>query len=230
LTLPSINFVPEQRLNALLFTSDLDVLVAVLQLLLRPSQNYSAQPPVSHTLHISTARIQSLAKRWSGLSEHGIQLVDIVDQNKADLEIPAEATQVTYQFYRKESKDSAEKTEHKDEQATEDIISVSPVTPTKPSPSHAVAPFTPGAPAHPQAPGLVTLRFPSLGTTDKNVMDILADTLENNSLSEDDKFDLMCRIRIAKALGKGRDEDRQKLVTARLLAIAIYGMLAPLKS
>lgn len=212
----------KQRLNALLFTSDLDVLVAVLQLLLRPSQNYSAQPPVSHTLHISSARLQSLAKRWAGLSEHGIQLADIVDQNKADLEIPADALQVNYQFYRKESKDSAEKAELKDEPVKEDV-STSPMTPTKPSSSSAGALLTSIAPAHPQAPGLVTLRFSNSTISEKNVMDILADTLETNSLSEDDKFDLMCRIRTAKTLGKGMQEDRQKLVTARLLALAIYG-------
>ncbi|EUC58847.1 E3 ubiquitin-protein ligase Huwe1, putative, partial [Rhizoctonia solani AG-3 Rhs1AP] len=69
-----------RRLNALLATSDLDVLIAVLQLLLRPSQQYSSQPPTPHSLDISAPRLQALAMRWPGLREAGIKLHELLDK------------------------------------------------------------------------------------------------------------------------------------------------------
>ncbi|KIY50356.1 hypothetical protein FISHEDRAFT_64973 [Fistulina hepatica ATCC 64428] len=62
------------RLNSLLFTSDVDILVLALNLLLRPSQQYSAQPSVSHALNIQTPRLQALACRWPA----GLALADIL--------------------------------------------------------------------------------------------------------------------------------------------------------
>ncbi|KAG8731792.1 hypothetical protein FRC12_019573, partial [Ceratobasidium sp. 428] len=74
-------FASYDRLNALLATSDLDVLVAVLNLLLRPSQQYSSQPPTSHTLNISAPRLQALALRWPGLREANMELHELLDKS-----------------------------------------------------------------------------------------------------------------------------------------------------
>ena len=43
------------------------------------------------------------------------------------------------------------------------------------------------------------------------------------SVPESETFDLLCRIRVAAALSTGRKEELEKLVTIRLLAIAIFG-------
>ncbi|KAI6021384.1 hypothetical protein BKA83DRAFT_4464115 [Pisolithus microcarpus] len=110
------------RLTNLMSTSDLDVLILALNLLLRPAQ------------HISTPRLLSLSKRWPNVHEHGISLLDLA-------------------------------------------------SPT---------------------------------------CDVREDTLEVNPLSDDDKFELLCRIRTAKALVTENQTVREKLVIVRLLSIAIY--------
>ncbi|OBZ67028.1 E3 ubiquitin-protein ligase ptr1 [Grifola frondosa] len=90
------------RLNSLMFTSDLDVLILALNLLLRPAQQYSAQPAVSHALSISTPRLTSLAKRWPNLRDYDINLVDLVgDKGNVQIEaLPNEARDVNFAFYR----------------------------------------------------------------------------------------------------------------------------------
>jgi E3 ubiquitin-protein ligase HUWE1 len=53
-------------------------------------------------------------------------------------------------------------------------------------------------------------------------MDILADCIDTYNVPEEERFELMCRIRAAQALLPGREEDRERLVVARLLATAIF--------
>ena len=74
-----------QRLNSLMFSSDLDVLILALNLLLRPAQQYSSQPAVSHALSISTPRLTSLAKRWPNLRDYDINLVDLVTEKGKEM-------------------------------------------------------------------------------------------------------------------------------------------------
>lgn len=183
-----------------MFTSDLDVLVADLQLLLRPAQQYSAQASVSHALNISTPRLQALAKRWPNIRENGLEFVDIAsDKKQADVEaLPAGTSEVNFTFYRKPSAE-----EKKPAEGTE----------TDPFDAHqrkqpATAP--------------VTIHLGPLAQTSKSAMDILADTVEKLSVPNEEKFELMCKIRIARALGKGHFEERVKLVIVRLLAIAVF--------
>ncbi|EEB89746.1 hypothetical protein MPER_12125 [Moniliophthora perniciosa FA553] len=98
------------RLNSLLFTSDLDILVLALNLLLRPSQQYSSQPAVSQALNISTPRLSALAKRWPHLREYGVELVDLAN-SKGSPEIdslPSEARDVNFTFYRTSGETSKE--------------------------------------------------------------------------------------------------------------------------
>ena len=58
-------------------------------------------------------------------------------------------------------------------------------------------------------------------------MDILADTMEAYSIPDEEKFELLCRIRTAQALEKDRAADREKLVIIRLLATAIFSHTHP---
>ncbi|KAF7308833.1 hypothetical protein MKEN_01083200 [Mycena kentingensis (nom. inval.)] len=99
-------FYSYDRLNSLLFTPDLDVLILALNLLLRPSQQYSAQPSVSHALNISTPRLQSLAKRWPHMREYGVSLARFgdfyptnedarSDQDKMDTDTEPQSSQRT---------------------------------------------------------------------------------------------------------------------------------------
>jgi E3 ubiquitin-protein ligase HUWE1 len=198
-----------QRLNSLLFTSDLDVLVLALNLLLRPSQQYSAQPSVSHALNISTPRLQSLAKRWPNLREHGVGLVQLASANgrPAVKALPAEARQVNYTFYRTDGTTTKEE----DEKMETDVFDASRVPVRKAS--------GPSAPSS----GVTTIHIDERKLDSKDTMGVLAEIVHANDVPEDEKFELLCRIRAAKVLAKGNHEDREKLIIVRLLAIAIFG-------
>lgn len=180
------------------------MLTLSLNLLLRPAQQYSAQPAVSTALSISTSRLLSLSKRWPHIHEHGISLLDLVSANglpQVDT-LPTEAREVNFVYYRTEQGQGKE-TDH---------VEVSPSTPRKlsvpPSTSHSHA---------------STIHIDDGTLKKKDVMEIFADALETHPLSNEDKFDLLSRIRSAKALSTGDETMREKLVIIRLLSIAIYG-------
>lgn len=203
-----------QRLNSLLFTSDLDVLVATLSLLLRPSQQYSSQPALSHSLHISTQRLESLAKVPPSFREHGIEILDLASDKGDKLieELPQEISEVNFSFYRKgdEVVEKEKKTE---------VVDAS-VFDAKPSHHHT---HTLGPPS--SAPHVVHLG--PLAQSSRSPMEILADAVRSHQVPENEKFELLCRIRNAWALGPARQEDRQKLVIIRLLSIAVYAHTHP---
>lgn len=178
-------------------------MVADLLLLLRPAQQYSAQASVSHTLNISIPRLQALTKRWPNVQEHGLEFVDMASEKKIhEVEsLPAEASEVKHSFYRKQS------TDDKQPPTEEDIF----------DPQQKKA-----------AP--VVVQVGSLALSSKSAMETLVEVVESHGVPSDEKFELLCKIRIAKALGKGRYEERVKLVLIRLLAIAIFCRFSPLSS
>lgn len=194
-------------------TSDLDILVLALNLLLRPAQQYSAQPAVTRALSISTHRLQSLGKRWSNLREYDVSLVDLVtDQGKPVLEaLPIEAREVQFKFYNtgkaKQFKDRANEMEVDLPESSQ--TSQRPLAPVSTASSS-------------QAAGATTLYFDTQTLSSKGAMDILADCIDTYNVPDDERFELMCRIRAAQALLPGREEDREKLLIARLLATAIF--------
>lgn len=194
-------------------TSDLDILVLALNLLLRPAQQYSAQPAVTRALSISTHRLQSLGKRWSNLREYDVSLVDLVtDQGKPVLDaLPIEGREVQFKFYNtgkaKQSKDRTNEMEIDLPESSQ--TSQRPLAPVSTASSS-------------QAAGATTLYFDTQTLSSKGAMDILADCVDTYNVPEDERFELMCRIRAAQALLPGREEDREKLLIARLLATAIF--------
>ncbi|RDB16805.1 E3 ubiquitin-protein ligase TOM1-like [Hypsizygus marmoreus] len=204
------------RLNALLFCSDLDVVILALNVLLRPAQQYSAQASVSHALSISTPRLQSLAKRWPHLREYGISLVDLVQENgNSDVDgLPTETREITFSFYKTETAANGEK--EKDKKMETDVFDASQSSPRKVP-----------APPTTSSSGAINIHIDEHQIASKSVMGVLADTIEEYSVPDDEKFELMCRIRAAKALFKGQEADRIKLVIIRLLAIAIFGHTHP---
>lgn len=194
-----------KRLNSLLQTSDLDILVLALNLLLRPSQQYSAQPSVSHALNISTPRLQSLAKRWPHLREYGVSLVDLTSSKPAtELDgLPAEAHEVNFVFYR------AEATVTENDKFDIDAFDVSPTSPRK---------------AHvPPSSSATNIHIDERTILSTPTMNILANVLAEHSVPDAERYELLCRIRAAKVLTKGQEVDREKLAVVRLLAVAIYG-------
>ncbi|KAI9449410.1 hypothetical protein BJY52DRAFT_1215929 [Lactarius psammicola] len=201
------------RINSLLSTSDLDILILALNLLLRPAQQYSAQPAVSRALSISTYRLQSLGKRWSNLREYDVSLVDLVtDQGRPVLEaLPIEAREVQFKFY------NTGKAKRSKDQTTE--MEVDLPDNLQASPQRTLAPVS-TAPS--QAAGAITLYFDTQTLSSKGAMDVLADCIDTYNVPEDERFELMCRIRAAQALLPGREEQREKLIIARLLATAIF--------
>jgi E3 ubiquitin-protein ligase HUWE1 len=193
-----------------LFTPDLDVLILALNLLLRPSQQYSAQPSVSHALNISTPRLQSLAKRWPHLREYGVSLVDLASrQGIATVDaLPSDAREVHFSFYRT------------DESGRNDQDTKMEADTEPPQSSPRKAPTT-------TASSAVSIHIDNAVLQSKTDVDILADIIEKYSVPETEKFELMCRIRAAIVLKHGNEAEREKLVIVRLLAIAIFGHTHP---
>ncbi|KAJ3553706.1 hypothetical protein NM688_g3471 [Phlebia brevispora] len=196
------------RLNSFMATSDIDVLTYALNLLLRPAQQYSAQPQVSHALNISTPRLTSLAKRWPSLHDFDIKLTALASkssQTQIDA-LPNEAREVVFTFYRKD-------TVTKEKTTDADVFDAPAQSPRKGVASSS-APST--------SSGSVVVHIDSQTLETKDAMEILADAVEAFSVPDEEKFELLCRIRTAQALTKAHSDDREKLVIIRLLATAIF--------
>lgn len=196
--------------------------MADLKVILRPSQQYSAQPPSAQTTNISSARLTALAQTWAVLRDQGVAFHDFLDAKKAPVEVDLsnESGDVKFQFYRKV--------------VTADQLPQPPATsesvPPEASSSQSQAPASPTSQR--QAPsvkapatGMTVVQIHGVTTSDKEAMVILAEAVEKYNVPDDEKFELLCRIRIAKAMAAGQEEAREKLAVARLLAIAIYGAI-----
>lgn len=190
-------------------TSDIDVLIYALNLLLRPAQQYSAQPQVSTALNISTPRLTSLAKRWPNLHDFDIKLTTLASKTaQARIEsLPNEAREVVFTFYRKDIP-SKEKT------SDADVFDAPTQSPRKISAGSTSTTSI--------SPGSVVVHIDSQTLEEKGAMEILADAVEAYSVPDEEKFELLCRIRTAQALTKTHVDDREKLVVVRLLATAIF--------
>ncbi|EKM54444.1 uncharacterized protein PHACADRAFT_174950 [Phanerochaete carnosa HHB-10118-sp] len=201
------------RLNSFMTTSDLDVLIYSLNLLLRPAQQYSAQPAVSHALSLNTSRLTSLSKRWPSLHDYDINLVALAgEQGRAQVDsLPNEAREVAFTFYRKDGSQS--KKEEKKEPEVDPFEAPPPQTPRKGASS---------SPSATSANGPVTVHIDSQSLETKPAMQSWAEANETYSVPDDERFELLCRIRSAKALARTHAEDREKLVIVRLLAIGLF--------
>lgn len=192
-------------MNSLLFSSDLDVVIATLSLLLRPSQQYSAHPAVAFSQNISNSRLESLAKTPLALREHGIELLDLVGNtsNECMKKLPQEASEVNLTFYKKTARDEVNAAEP----------SKSSTTSTHQQSTHASVPHT--------------IHLGPLAHSSRSPVEILADTITSHQVPDAEKYELLCRIRQAHALGEDRDSERQLIVQTRLLALAVYAHTHP---
>jgi E3 ubiquitin-protein ligase HUWE1 len=200
-----------QRINVLLSVSDLDVLTFALNLLLRPAQQYSAQPSVAHALSISTSRLQALAKRWTFSRDDDVSLVDLTSANSAVQfdTLPPEAREVHFSFYRK-GQPVAEAPKAPEEPS----VFQTPVRKPSAAGSSVPAPASNG--------GAVQIDIPSSVLEAKLPMAVFADAVQEHDVPDAERFELLWRIRLASARVPGRGADRVKLAVVRLLAIAIF--------
>jgi len=134
---------------------------------------------------------------------------------KGSLEVdalPAEAREVNFSFYRTEMSNGIEKEKKMDTDvfdASQGSVRKAPITPVTPS------------------SGAVNIHIDEQALNSKSGTDVLADTIALYSVPDAEKFELMCRIRAATVLAKGKEVVREKLVIVRLLAIAIFGHTHP---
>ncbi|KAI0768417.1 hypothetical protein BC629DRAFT_1596114 [Irpex lacteus] len=200
------------RLNALMTTSDLDILINTLNLLLRPAQQYSAQPNVSTALGLSTSRLSSLVKRWPNLHDFDLPLTALCSSSgslKVD-ELKNEAREVVFTFYQKDGAQADKKKERKRSHAPPP-----PQTPKKGGVESAqVSSSSSGGP--------VSVHIDSTTLESKDTMEIWADAIETYRVPDDEKFELLCRIRSAQVLTPSHAADREKLLLVRLLSIALF--------
>ncbi|KAI5477219.1 E3 ubiquitin-protein ligase HUWE1 [Pseudohyphozyma bogoriensis] len=91
-------FASFDRLNDLLHTTDISILLATLRLALRPAQQFStASQNGLVTFGVSEKRLLDLAQGW-GTRDYGLEMVDLATD---DVSIPPELDDAEWQFYRK---------------------------------------------------------------------------------------------------------------------------------
>ncbi|GAA6031536.1 hypothetical protein JCM8097_006506 [Rhodosporidiobolus ruineniae] len=177
------------RLNDLLHTTDLDVLLATLRLALRPAQQYSSLNSSISSIPFIEKRLLSLAQPW-GTREHGLDMAHIAQEGP--LEVPLELQEPEWQFYRKveggaaapasgeEDQEKKEKDKGKDvemeveqQQASASTSAAAAAPPTVPAgastpgPARRTTSFAPHlqTPATPSAPSASTSSKPQEGLT-----------------------------------------------------------------
>ena len=183
--------------------SDLDIVLLSLNVLLRPAQQYSSQSSVTHVLNLATPRLMVLAKKWPHLREFGVKLVDLVSNNrKTEVEnLPSDARDVSFSFYKMDAGTGIEQVKEKEENNELLITALKPQN-------------------LPNGPINVFVSETTIQT--QSPMKILTDSICTYGVPEEEKFELLNRIRISYALHKGNGIEREKLVIARLISIAIY--------
>ncbi len=201
-------------------TSDLDILINTLNLLLRPAQQYSAQPNVSTALGLSTSRLSSLVKRWPNLHDFDLPLTALCsssESSKVD-ELKNEAREVVFTFYQKDGAPTEKKEEKPASTTAEEDVFSAPAPPQTPKKGGAESAQASSS----SSSGPVSVHIDSATLESKDTMEIWADAIETYRVPDDEKFELLCRIRSAQVLTPSHAADREKLLLIRLLSIALF--------
>lgn len=139
---------------------------------------------------VALDRLLALAQCWH-TREYGLDMVALASNTT---QVPPELSNATFQFYRQA------------EQAGEGSTAP-PATPA----GQSVAPAQP-------TEGLVVLDLGHIAESDRDIIDIFADTVETHNIPISAQLSLLQRLRITAAIRK--PEERQKLLMTRLSAIA----------
>ncbi|KAJ3152973.1 hypothetical protein HDU86_005428 [Geranomyces michiganensis] len=203
-----------EHLTELLYTGDLDVLMATVQLVLRPAQRLGSQRSLRNTLGVAQERITILAQHW-GIKQLGLELDQLVVD---DLKIPPECNALHFQFYRS----ATDKPSNDLEPAAmaQNANASSSATPTR-----GLKLQRPGAEAasDKQSTGLTVIHINDIHSIGKSDQKVLAELVEQYQVPAEHKFPLMQKIRVA--LGMRDASSRRKLLTIRILSIAVLVIL-----
>lgn len=125
------------------------------------------------------------------------------DKRKADVEgLPADAREVSFSFYKADGGTTTEKKEE---------LSDPFVSPLKTQPTQGTS-----------SAGPINVFISQETLQSQPPMKILADCIRSHKVPDEEKIELLNRIRVSQALCNGNEVEREKLVIARLLAITIY--------
>lgn len=198
-----------EHLDALLHTSDWDVLAAVLYLLLRPAQQHSGSGNPRHDLPINRARLATLAVVWPP-RDAGLELADVAAAEAPPR--PPSLCAVHYHYFRRPDKPAA---------ARDDAARGAPSAPSTPNAREAHAP-----PAQPHGEGLTDVVVPDLHVGDATAQTRVAAVVDAERMRPEDYFELFHKVRVALAYG-GDVRERRLSVICRLLAMACYAHSVP---
>ena len=188
-----------QRLQDLLFTSDLDVLQATILVLLRPAQQYGSQTPYeSATGAKIRQRLAVLARGWDKLRSRGFDMATLASSSALTLD--DDFFTLTTPYY--------------------PASQPPPASPVSPSKSKSVK--TPK-----RSSSITNDNKLDLGDVRETMLPDLADRLamlsDTHNISLDDQMTIMNQVRVA--LSTRDRKVRAKLLSIRLLAIATFGEL-----
>ncbi|KAI5477751.1 E3 ubiquitin-protein ligase HUWE1 [Pseudohyphozyma bogoriensis] len=243
-------FASFDRLNDLLHTTDISILLATLRLALRPAQQFStASQNGLVTFGVSEKRLLDLAQGW-GTRDYGLEMVDLASD---DVSIPPELDDAEWQFYRKavdagkgasggalaepatEKKDKGKEVDamevEEDVPAAETSASTSAAAPATPTPKPRAA-FAQGsllATPIPATPGAPSSSAPTEGLTTILLGNVGANPSPAVDILADavDKYDVPIADRlnllqkIRIAKSLHSTSDRRTMLVVRLLAIAV---------
>ncbi|KAI8817902.1 uncharacterized protein EV422DRAFT_196979 [Fimicolochytrium jonesii] len=195
-----------EHLSELIYTGDLDVLLATVKLVYRPAQRLGSQRSLRNTLGTAQERINVLAQHW-GTKQLGLDL----EQLAQDIDIPAECKALNFQFYRTAA--STDTTAAADNRLATTLALKPPRTP-KPAGEASV---------EKQTDGLVVINVPDVAGAGKTDRELFMELAEQYRVPEEHKFSLLQKIRLAMAMGDLHS--RRKMLTIRILAVAVLVIL-----
>ncbi|KAL1921444.1 uncharacterized protein VTP21DRAFT_11160 [Calcarisporiella thermophila] len=210
-----------EHLNDILNTFDHEVLETTLWLLLRPAQRLSQQRSLRANFVIQNERIMDLASAWSTEDES----TNLYLLSTPDAKIPMDLNNFHYSFYRfvKQHKGSDENVSAEAENRA---------VPETPTPIHRRESLTSGASSGGAAgsssevkEGMTTITIINPRqhcTSERNLFDQI---VEQYSVPEEFHFGLLHRVRLS--LGVSDPKTRLRLLTIRILAIAIAVHMYP---
>ncbi|KAI9321545.1 hypothetical protein BX666DRAFT_1903406 [Dichotomocladium elegans] len=188
-----------EHMNALINTTDIDVLVSILRFMLRPAQRTNNPRAVRSAFVIPQEKITELARRW------GIH-ADFVDIYKDDFVVTEDMTRMQLRFYRTYSANIGNSSNSSNS-------------------STSASGGDNNVDDHTEGMHAVVAQLSS--EKGKSDVELFQELVKQHDIPEEYHFELANHIRIANHITK--PESRRKLLLIRVLAIAIMGRVPRLR-
>ncbi|KAI9270590.1 hypothetical protein BDA99DRAFT_478483 [Phascolomyces articulosus] len=205
-----------EHMNALINTTDIDVLEAVLRFTLRPAQRVNNPRAIRSSFVTPQDKIIELARGW------GIQ-ADFVDMCKDDFIITEDMTQLKIRFYRTRQIDDDQQKDTTNTTATATAGASTSTAPTVATATPAVGEntttiaTTSTKSTRDEGINVVTAQMSS--ENKKSDIQVFQDLVNEHNIPKEYQFELANQIRITRHITN--PEERRKLLTIRILSIAI---------